>query len=85
MSVHVKGKMTDRATFIRLTIASSVLLSSILTIHNVASIHSGNLDGFHFDLHQIYYVSVPSCGGNYCESTHSQCFIWPVSFGYTAA
>jgi hypothetical protein len=59
MDAPVKEKAKDRATFIYLTLASSTLFASIFTLHNIASVHSGNLEGFHFALYQIFYVSGP--------------------------
>jgi len=54
-----KDKTKDRATYICLTLASGVLFASILSFHNIASVHDGNLDGFHFTLYQIFYFSAP--------------------------
>jgi len=59
MNAPVKEKAKDRATFIYLTLASSTLFASIFTLHNIASVHSGNSEGFHFALQQIFYISAP--------------------------
>ena len=59
MDAPVKEKAQDRATFIYLTLASSTLFASIFALHNIASVQSGNLEGFHFTLRQIFYVSGP--------------------------
>lgn len=55
----IKNKEYSRTTFRQLTLASSILFASVFTIHNIASVHSGNLAGFHFALHQVFYVSGP--------------------------
>jgi hypothetical protein len=55
----VKDKASDRATFIALTSAASVLFASVFALHNIAGVHSGNLAGFHFALHQVFYIAGP--------------------------
>ena len=59
MDPPVNDKASDRATFISLTMAASLLFASVFALHNIAGVHSGNLAGFHFALHQIFYLSAP--------------------------
>ena len=49
----------ERGTFLHLTLASSVLFAAVFALHNVASVHSGNSEGFQYSLHQIFYVTGP--------------------------
>lgn len=55
----VTDKASDRATLIALTSAASVLFASVFALHNIAGVHSGNLAGFHFALHQVFYIAGP--------------------------
>jgi hypothetical protein len=55
----VTDKASDRATFIALTSVASVLFASVFALHNIAGVHSGNLAGFHFALHQVFYIAGP--------------------------
>ncbi len=49
----------ERGTFLHLTLASSVLFAAVFALHNVASVHSGNSEGFQYSLYQIFYVTGP--------------------------
>lgn len=49
----------ERVTFLHLTLASSVLFAAVFTLHNVASVYSGNSEGFEFALYQVFYVTGP--------------------------
>ena len=45
--------------YIYLAIASTVLLSSIVTIHNTATIYSGNIDNFSFNYSHYFLILLP--------------------------
>ena len=51
--------MTNRREYIFLAIASTVLIFSVVTIHNVATIYSGNPTIFSFNLSHYFLIFLP--------------------------
>jgi hypothetical protein len=59
MNAPVMDGERERGTFLHLALAASVLFAAVFSLHNVASVHSGNSEGFEFALYQVFYVTGP--------------------------
>ena len=57
MNAPVMDGKRERGTFLHLTLASSVLFAAVFSLHNVASVHSGNTEEFQYALYQVFYVT----------------------------